>query len=198
MIITILLESYITITISALINLRFPSNETWGEVIGASLGAILSVLNVVVIPIFVIYMFCQTKEQLMTLRGFRKSYGAFYDSFRTESKGTMMGYVVYIYRRVLFVLICLLLKEYPGIQIQCVCLLNLFCSIYYGYFLPEMKLFQNMLQLFNEFMNQVQCVIIMQFTDSNSDPKYQELWGWFFVYSICFMTVVNILVVFWM
>jgi hypothetical protein len=67
MIITIILESYITITISSAINLRFPSNETWGEVIGASLGAILSILNAFVIPIFLVYMFCHSKEQLLTL-----------------------------------------------------------------------------------------------------------------------------------
>jgi hypothetical protein len=37
----------------------------------------------------------------------------------------------------------------------------------------------------------------MQFTESNSNPKSQETWGWFFVFNISFLTIINILVVFW-
>lgn len=116
-IILILMESYITITISSMINLRFNSNETWGEVIGVMFSAILSILCVVVIPIIFAYMLSQPHDSLLKLERLRLNYGAFYKSFRTESKWTMMASIVYVYRRLALVLICYFMKSLQGCQI---------------------------------------------------------------------------------
>lgn len=56
--------------------------------------------------------------------------GSFYEEIKTESKGALMFNVIFMLRRLIFAISCILIKERPSFQIQLLTMSCVFAIIY--------------------------------------------------------------------
>jgi len=90
----------------------------------------------------------------------------------------MLFYPTHCLRRLVFVYICLFMKDYPSLQIMYAMFLNMFILIYIGSFKPLGTVLQNRIELFNEFLICNVTFLILNFTDWVGDKPIRVMYGW--------------------
>ena len=73
-----------------------------------------------------------------------------FDGVKLESKWTASFYLIFIIRRLIFVIMCFGLDNYSGLTLVLLCLMNLAMLIYVGIVEPLIERRFNRLEIFNE------------------------------------------------
>jgi hypothetical protein len=166
--IVISLEAYFEFIIAGYLNYLFQLNSTDGEVTAIYTSYYSLVMAIIILPSMMIFVINRPLSEIKE-ESFKKRWGSLYDGFRLHSKGQVAANLVFMLRRILFVLICFQLDTIPGVQVILVNLINLFASIYYGYFKPFESKLRTFLDFFNEFCLVVITWHMMFFTEYISD-----------------------------
>ncbi|TNV87552.1 hypothetical protein FGO68_gene2096 [Halteria grandinella] len=191
------LEGYMQFSICSLIS---TSNALWDSS-SDRLSTVLGLIFTTCITLFPFLVWILLWRQLPNLKykHSEQTYGSLYNEIRSDNRGAVVYSVVYMIRRLVFVIIALTLHKYPYAQAQLV----IFCSIIVIIYNILVKPFSiprlNELEVFNEICILIAAYHLVMFTDFDlSDPKasidlhlqIQYKCGW----SMIAITTLNILV----
>ena len=117
---------------------------------------------------------------------------------KRKDRTARLFYLFFILRRIVFIFMCFELQEEPVIyEILIVMFLNMAMLIYQGYFQPAYNLFENRIELFNEFNVSVCSTIVLCFTEWIHSEDLKFLIGWCFCCLILFQILINIIIIFY-
>jgi len=102
-------------------------------------------------------------------------------------------YPMYLFRRLLFVLIPTVLISHPAIQLQCLTFLNLFHMMFYAGNWPHASKQKCIMEMINEYCVMILTYHMFTFTAFVGDIEAQFLMGYSFVLVLCFILGVNVL-----
>jgi len=93
---------------------------------------------------------------------------------RNFTKGQLAWYPIYIFRRLIYLGICLIDSIPPSMRMVIIMLMNLSIIIYQTAFRPEKRHYLNNLAIYNEFMIQILTLHAMLFLGviTNSEEEY--------------------------
>ena len=86
-----------------------------GEKVAVYFGNASIVMAIVLIPIGFIYMLSQGQEKIES-EEFKLKYGGLYEGIRTNSKPALYYFLLFVIRRILFLVIAFFMYEYPTLQ----------------------------------------------------------------------------------
>ena len=115
--ISLCIDSYMELLISGFLNLSDLSvleSQLLGDVISYRICILCLIFSIIILPLMILYVFSQSIEKMKS-SDFEKRWGPFYDEIRTDSKTQMLFFPVYCLRRLIFVVVCLTMKEYPAL-----------------------------------------------------------------------------------
>jgi hypothetical protein len=95
-----------------------------------------------------------------------------FEGVRLRSKVTASFYLIFIIRRLLFVIICFGMDNYSGLNLVLFMCMNLFMLMYVGWTRPLIGKFSNRLEIFNELFVSFITIHMAFFTDWVLDEKY--------------------------
>ena len=113
-------------------------------------------------------MIKQEKSKLECIE-FKSMFGNLYSELKTSLKQQVMFYLVFIVRRLLFVVFTLFMRERNFFQIIAMNYLNLTMLIYNGYYKPFSSRFRNRVEVTNEVFITLATFHFMLFTDFTKD-----------------------------
>lgn len=99
-----MIEAEFEMLISGYLQLKDPVYSTWGEYISTYLAGFGLFLALVGFPAAIIYVIYQDVEYLLKIH-FEWKWGPIYEGLKIKNKWALAYYLVYIIRRILFVLI---------------------------------------------------------------------------------------------
>ena len=128
-------------------DLSFIKTGLSGEIISYVLGWLAILVTLLIIPGLLIMVLKMTPSEIKEDK-FAREYYILWEGISTKSKPKIAYYLVFCLRRVLFCAIAFYFEpdepkvmplKYSGIQIQCLFMLNILITIYFGYFMPKLK-----------------------------------------------------------
>lgn len=192
------LEGYIELLIAGYINYYFSLDSTNGEVGASYLAYYCLIVSLIIMPIVMIYIIMQDSETVRS-ENFSDKWGVLYEGLKTESRWQYASNGVFMLRRLLFIMICFLLIDFPSLQILFLNLLNLLMLIYTGYFCAYVGRLRNRMNLFNE--TSIVCISwhLMFFANEDylPDSSMQFNMGYSMALCIGINLVVNYAVIFY-
>ena len=174
------IDAYMELLISGFLNLsdqKVFESKLLGDKIGVWACIMCLSFSLVIIPLMILYVFCQSIEKMKS-KDFENRWGPFYLDIKSGSKIQMFFFPMHCIRRLIYVAICQNLKEYPSIQIICALFLNMFILIYIGTNKSLGSFLKNRIEMFNEFMICSVTFIIMNFTDWVGARPVRTEYGW--------------------
>ena len=141
-----------------------PLDTTVGEINGTYLGYLLLTLGLLFVPSSIFWAWYQIPETLEE-KSFKNMWGPCYEGVSVRNNWSRAYYMVYIFRRFVFITIGLFITN-PVFQIMGLIVLNYSMTIYYGASRPQNSRFNNRLELFNEFFVNICCMHLLFFTEA--------------------------------
>ena len=115
--ISICLDGYIELLISGFLNLgllNVVESKLLGDIISYYIAILSLLLTLVLVPLIALYVLLQPLETLAN-PDFARKWSGFYENIKLKSKLHLLFYPIYCLRRLVFVLLCINLAEYPSI-----------------------------------------------------------------------------------
>lgn len=117
---------------------------------------------------------------------------------KRKDRSPRFFYFFFVVRRILYIFMCFGLQDEPLIyEILILEFMNTFMLIYQGYFRPAYNLFENRVELFNEFNVSICSTMIVCFTAFVADQETQFLVGWTFCCLILLQILINLVIIFY-
>jgi hypothetical protein len=151
---------------------------------------VLLVLCLGIIPIAMLY-FISNNINIYQKNKFKDRYGSLFEDLELRSKWSAGFYLVYCLRRIVFCLVIFGMKEFSGLQLLVLNLMNLLILIYTGLSQPLIGRLANRLEMANELSV---CFISFHwyfFTDWVLDENHQTNYDLHYKYGImmnCFVS----------
>ena len=143
-------------------------------------------------PIFCFY-FLMTHYDQMDHPDFASKYNNLYWNLRykNRSKLVLLYQPIFFLRRFTFVMLPVVMSDYPTNQLQVLLMHNLVYVVFYGVLEPLKSRHDFKLELFNDSMMSLMLFHMVCFTDT-VDLKYHYAIGYSFLAFLCFLVTVNI------
>lgn len=117
-----------------------------------------------------------------------------YDGIKTHRNSSAHYISVFLWRRLIFVIVVVLLDQFEYFKIQLFLLLQTFYLIYLGYSRPHSNNLFNWLDLFNEYFILCAGYYMMINTSFMPNLEVRYWFGWTAVYVFASLFVINLLV----
>jgi hypothetical protein len=153
---------------------------------------ILSGVHLVLFPIWAGGFLIKNREKL-NKREIKAKFESLYLNLRRESKAQLIYPMVFLIRRMIFVLIATNWTKYPFFQVQAINFVNCLYFSFIGYFLPSQSHKTNKLELFNEFILQILFYHFFCFSEWETTSEIQYQIGHSFIAFTVFLMIVNII-----
>lgn len=111
----------------------------------------LVIINLVIYPVAVLTILILKQGPLQRPEVMAR-FGEIYKDQRLNSLTARLYLVIFLFRRVLICMLAFYGGNYPGIQVQVILYLNLFCFVYTGQVRPFATPEQNRTNLYYEFI----------------------------------------------
>jgi len=108
------LEGYIELLIAGYINYYFSLDSTNGEVGASYLAYYCLIVSLIIMPMVMIYIIMQDSETVRS-GNFSDKWGVLYEGLKTESRWQYASNGIFMLRRLLFIMICFLLMDFPSL-----------------------------------------------------------------------------------
>ena len=155
----------------------------------SSLFAIVIFSLVIIFPIFVWFLLWKKFWSLRTEKCIHR-FGSLYAELRTDSRFAVLYNVLYLVRRLYFVLVCLELSYFPFLQVQALIFHSILLLIFDTLVRPFHSRLLNNLEIFNEVCILGASYHLLIFTEYDNNENTQYNGG----FSIIAITTLNILV----
>ena len=163
------------------------------------MNTIISYISVVVLVIFVpgsqVYLLIQP-EAMLKKKDFQQTWMKAYEDLSLNQRINRFYRLWFCIRRLLFVGSVYLMYGYPAMQLILLMLVNLITTIYQGQFKPLRSMYDNKINMFNEYM--VSCVVYLSLTFSSWADTVEEkyFYGWALMLVITLTFLVNMIIIF--
>ena len=172
--IVFLLESSFEFIICGYLNIQRVSFDTLGDI----LSIVVSVTCFLGCTVWIPYMLTRRvvfigDEEVSELESedVQRIIGPAYEGLRVKSRGARAFNLVFMSRRILFMVIIISLREYIGLQIMAMIGLNLFSSAYLASERPFSDKKARRMELFNDVTLLLMSLSLSLFTDYVAHPK---------------------------
>ncbi|CDW86251.1 UNKNOWN [Stylonychia lemnae] len=140
--------------------------------------AIIFLFITLATPFAITIFIYQKHESIQNDDEFENKWGSIYESLRKEQISTLFWNVIFLFKRLIFAIIAVFMREYPALQILILIMMNLGSMLYIFHTKPFDDAKTNNLEVFNEA-----CVLgisyqILFFTDYLRDPLIQYQIGY--------------------
>ena len=190
-ILLILIEGYFEFTISLFI---------WANKPYTSDSIDYFYCSILIAGIFIILPLLLVRLQFMgphvfEMAYFKNQWEALYLNLDTRYKSNIYFYLVFICRRLVYILASFQCRV--SFQILSLCFLNLFISMYTGYFRPFAGKKQNMMEQMNELFIQLASINALLFSGFVTDERAKYIFGWTFVIIVLLHITLNLVIMFY-
>lgn len=179
---------HLVISFSIVIFLAMQNNEP------VNVKQIAPLVGLGLAPFFLLKVLLVKRKTLDTLEIREKIERMYMDIDLTRNYWTIFYYPMFLLRRFIFVVIPILLPEYPIIQIIVLSIINLLFLMFLGAVKPHITFRKRCLEFFNEYMIMLISLQLLCFTDFIPDAKIYFYIGYIFVLNISFCFLMNIIV----
>lgn len=188
------LESYLELSIVALIRIQDFSFDSKGESISTIFSIFVFSLMVLIIPGAWAILYVSNQTTLDSTQ-FKAKFEELYDQLDTKRKEALFQPILFLLRRMTYTLSVVLLIRYNFFQIQILAFKGSLLMIYNGYFQPFTTSQKNRLEICNEIilLQAVYCLIL--FTEFVPDPVIRYQNGWAMILVTFTLISVNMIVV---
>ena len=119
------------------------------------------------------------------LQSTRRLWGQLYYEVDIYSRSSLAFYVIFIIRRIVFVIVCFgLSQDSPGIAIILLILLNTIVLLYVAHIKPITDKLKNRLEIFNEYMVSIITIQMIWFTDYVGPNLKHIQWSYGYVVNV--------------
>ena len=193
---SIIFEAYFSIGLCSLLNIFAP----FGDNDKNTTNTIISYSSLVVLLVFVpgslIYVLVQPKYRLNYDMKFQRKWVKAYEDLSLRATENRLYRLLFCWRRFVFISSVYLLYYFPYFQLMLFMYTNLLVTIYQGQLKPLSRVFDNRLNLFNEFMVSTVVYISIIFSEMANSVDQKYFYGWMLMFIITFTFVINMMVVF--
>ena len=158
-----------------------------------SLPKMLPLLLLGIIPLLALKMLWIKKDTLNTKETKQKIERMYQDVHLTRNQWTICYYPSFLIRRYLFVIIPILISNYPALYLQALIMLNLFYLMFYAGVRPHMTLQRTIKYCFNEYMVLFISLHMLCFTDFLNHSELQYQIGYSFILLMLIVFIINII-----
>jgi hypothetical protein len=145
-----------------------------------------------VFPVWAGVFLIMNREKL-SKKEIKEKFESLYLNLRRESKAQLIYPMIYLLRRVVFVLIPTYWTNYPFFQVQAINFINSLYFSFIGYFLPSQSHKTNKLELLNEFILQILFYHFFCFSEWETTSEIQYQIGQSFIAFTVILMVVNVI-----
>ena len=183
----LLFVSYLPLGFSSFIQLSRPSSAHLCSLVSTYIILALLLAYPVIILILILK---KNKDQ-----DFFKAYGSLCEEIRFEHKLALLFNLLFLLRRVVFILTVTLLVDYPVLQLQVFMLMSLLMLIYLVHVKPFTEQSCNRLECFNELTILAVGTCLPMFTDIDRPSGVSTVYGWLVLGIIVLNFLVNSLTI---
>ncbi len=189
--IRLLVEEFLAIFISSLINVTLSIRHTWGEIFSYSLSIFMIVsfilllksliqILMILLPIVIAHHILNHHKTKQQQEEIGKRLGSIYQDVRKDSPIRLLFISFYVTRRIIFALSTLYMASNPMLQVMLFNLMSLMQFMYIGIWRPFESNLQNRIELMNEASVLVVSLLLPGFTDFMEDEtgEKKEALGW--------------------
>lgn len=157
---------------------------------------VITVKIILLIMFINVYVARKYRDQLQ-IPTIKEKYGFIYEGYKTDKFATAIFQVVFMIRRIIFVMIIILLKEQSGMQTILNVALTLVYIVYLAHYKPCEELGQNNNEIFNDCCTMLVSYFLMwlsifpDYTEEEKDTVNNI--SWLYVCTTSFNVVVNLL-----
>ena len=145
------METYMEILITAWLNFRHPLKTKVGETFSFYFSLYVAVWALLFIPILLAWVVFTNKENLQKA-SFHSRWGQLVEGVKTRRKAFLLQKPLLLLRRIIWVIICFNLESHGGLQLQIILLHNLFMGIYQTGLQPLTGRLRNRIEIANEMI----------------------------------------------
>ena len=183
------LKSFVAFSLAtSILEMNFSDHESSENAV--SVVTLASGAHLAIFPFWSAY-FLITNRKRLGLEKIKDKYESLYLGLDVRKYAALLYPMIYMLRRIAFVLFAVYQAEYSFLHIQCLNFMSLFYFMYIGYYKPAESRKSHRLELFNEVVIQLLCYHFFCFTDY-VEVQDQIVMGNTFIGFVIFIMVVNL------